>query len=508
MIPLRTEEPPDARLRAALAADRPLLHDHPRLRSLLESAAVADPGRFFLLFLHHCMATGAALDQGAAEEDVAGLVSGRWTGAALLAELGHANSNSRTHTEAVFDPATREFVLSSPVPGAAKYPATFGPAGFATLAVVSARLITGGTEHGTALFLVPVRDERGPCPGVTIEPCPPTALLPLDYATVRFDGVRVPYRRWLRDGASITSAGEFHDPLADTGARGRRTMSMGRFGWGAITVGLAAVARASVSLALERASHRGTLDRLAGEIPAIEHLNQQRLLFGALASALAATTLARRETGRYWSFGAPPGVHRELGLTKVAVTSLADDAVNRARSASGTAGFFSEHRLIGYQGLTLAFQSAGGDNRLIRLDAAWTMAAGQDYTPPAAAPGADKWVTLFGHRERLLHEELTTGLDGTFAGWNARSELALRFTAAHSARVTAEVLSGELPSDLYELHCLEEVEAQAGWFLAHGLLTAGQVLGLPERINEICRRLHREGAALGQLLEISEERAA
>ncbi|MBE8519619.1 hypothetical protein ILP97_19295 [Amycolatopsis sp. H6(2020)] len=493
-----------ARLRAGLAADRPLLHDHARLRALLERSAVTDPSLFFLLFLHHCMAIGAALDQGAADEDVAELVSGRRIGAALLAELGHANSNSRTHTEAVFDPAAREFVLSTPVPGAAKYPATVGPAGFAPLAVVSARLVTGGADQGTALFLVPLRDEHGPCPGVTIEPRPPTALLPLDYATVRFDRVRVPYRRWLRDGASIDADGGFHDPLGDPAARGRRTMSMGRFGWGAITAGLAAAARASAALALDRAVHRRTLDRLAGEVPAIAHLTQQRLVFGALAAALAATTLARRETGRYWSFGAPANAHRELGLTKVAVTTLAGDTVDRARSASGTAGFFSEHRLIGYQGLTWAFRSAGGDNRLILLDAAWTMAAGQDYAPPADAPDAGEWVRLFRARERLLHTELTTGLDGSFATWNARTELALRFAEAHTARRTAEILAepGALPSGLYELHCAEQADAHGGWYLAHGLLTAGQVLGLPERINGICRRLLRHTDALQGLLEV------
>ncbi|MEU7787768.1 hypothetical protein [Amycolatopsis sp. NPDC049159] len=61
---------------------------------------------------------------------------------------------------------------------------------------------------------------------------------------------------------------------------------------------------------------------------------------------------------------------------------------------------------------------------------------------------------------------------------------------------------------MHEPHCLEEVDARAGWFFAHGLLTANEVLGLPERINEICRRLHREGAALGQLLDLPEDLAA
>ncbi|MER5262629.1 acyl-CoA dehydrogenase [Actinosynnema sp. NPDC002837] len=518
------------RLHAERGDDTPLLADHARLRTLLELSAMADPSLFFAMFLHHCMAMGAALDQGADQADVAELASGRWIGGALLAELGHGNSNSRTHTQAVYDPATREFVLSTPVAEAAKYPATAGAAGIARLAVVSARLLVDGTDRGTALFLVALRDEDGPCPGVTIEPRPPTALLPLDYATVRFDRVRVPYRRWLADGATIAEDGSFHDPLGGPEARSRRSMSMGRFGWGAITAGLAAVARASSSLALTRARRRRTLDRLAGNVAAIDHLNQQRLLFGALAAALAATAIARRDTERCWTIpgaGAGAGLsaaeQRELGLNKVTVSVLADAAVNRCRSASGAVGFFSENRLIGYQGLTMAFQSAGGDNRLILMDAAWAMATDPDHLPPQEQAAPDEWGRLLRGRERLLHAELTAGLradrvDGTvpFDVWNDRTELAQRYAETHAARGAAEILHAEwhaptlpeesrpLLADLYELHCVEQVGEHAGWYLARGLLTAEQVLGLPERANEICRRLLRHTDALDRLLEVPE----
>ncbi|MEU7787767.1 hypothetical protein [Amycolatopsis sp. NPDC049159] len=61
---------------------------------------------------------------------------------------------------------------------------------------------------------------------------------------------------------------------------------------------------------------------------------------------------------------------------------------------------------------------------------------------------------------------------------------------------------------MHEPHCFEEVDAHAGRFLARGLLTAERVLGLPERINETCRRLHREGAAPGRLLDLPEDQAA
>jgi acyl-CoA oxidase len=510
--------------------DQPLLADHVRLRTLLEHSAVADPRLFHAMFLHHCMAIGNVIDQGGSAEDVAALASGQWIGAALMTETGSGNSSSRIRTEAVYDPATREFVLRTPVPEAVKHPINVGLDGIARAGVVSARLIVDGTDRGTALFLVPLRDEHGPCPGVTIEPLPRTTLLSMDYATVRFDGVRVPYRRWLSDGASITADGGFHDPLDGPQARSRRSVSMARFAWGAVTAALGAVARSSVALALSRAHDRPTLDRLAGEIPAIDHLNQQRMLFGAAAAALAATVVARRATDRCWHIPAGGGrgtgpsgaVMRELSVTKVVISVLADTAVARCRSAYGAGGFFSAHRLIDYQALTTAFQSAGGDNRLILLDAAWAMATGPDYVPPDdRSTSDDEWVRLLRARERLLYAELTAGLptDGAvpFDLWNDRTEVAQRLAETYGARMVVEAVHDEwhaatvpdssraVLDDLYELCCLDQVAAHSGWYLAHGLLTAEAVLALPERGNEVCRRLVRHTDVLSRLLEIPAE---
>jgi acyl-CoA oxidase len=512
--------------------EQPLLADHARLRSLLELSAVTDPRLFHALFLHHCMAIGTALDQGACNEDIAALASGRWVGAALMTEAGHGNSSARIRTEATYDHGTREFVLHTPLPEAVKYPVNVGFDGIARLGVVSARLHVDGTDRGTALFLVALRDEDGPCPGVAILPHPQTALLPMDYAAVRFDRVRVPYRRWLSDGASIAADGSFHDPLDGPDARSRRSLSMSRFAVGAVTAGLGAVARSSVTIALTHARKRRTLDRLAGEIPAIGHLNQQRLLFGASAAALAATVVARRATDQCWRIRAgggrdtrpSPAAMRESALNKVTADVLADAAVARCRSACGALGFFSENRLIGYQALTMAFHHACGDNRLILLDAAWAMATGPDYRPPDDQFAPDNWVRLFRTRERLLHAELVVDLrvadwDGAIAfdTWNSRTELAQRFAEAHAARTTAETLHDEwhglavpeahrsLLGDLYHLLCLEEIAVHTGWYLANGLLTAPQVLALPERTGEICVRLVHHTDALIELLDVPEE---
>ncbi|WP_051836742.1 acyl-CoA dehydrogenase [Streptomyces sp. NRRL WC-3742] len=516
-------------LQALLDEKQPLIADRLRLRSLLELCAISDPRLFHAMFLHHCMTIGTALDQGACQEDVAALASGEWIGAALMNETGCGNSSSAVRTEARYDPARGDFVLHTPTPEAAKGPANVGLDGFARLAVVSARLVAAGTDRGTALFLVALRDEDGPCPGVAIEALPPVAQLPMDYATVRFDHVRVPRARWLADGAWIAEDGSFHDPLETADARTRRSLGMARFCWGAISAGLAAVARGSAALALTHARHRRTADRLAGQVPALNHLGQQRLLFGATAQALAATAVAHRATRRSWHI--PPGggrgsgpdgsAMRELALAKVTTDTLADAAVTRCRSAGGTAAFFSLSRLGCYQSFTQTYASAGGDNRMILLDAAWTMATGQDYQPPDETSAPDDHTRLLRARERLLHTELTAHLPQpadtavTFDIWNERTELAQRFALAHAARTTAETLHEKwhtptllpapdraLLADLYQLHCLEQIDAHSGWYLAHGLLTAQQVLALPEQADQACRRLAPHAQALTELLQV------
>ncbi|MDH6122301.1 acyl-CoA oxidase [Kitasatospora sp. GAS204A] len=515
------------RITAELGGGEALLAtDQARLRALLEVTAAADPRLFHVMFLHHCMTIGAALDYGALAADVAELAQGRSIGAALMTELGRGNSSAGIRTEAVLDRASGEFVLHTPAAGAAKYPPNVGEQGLSRLAVVSARLRVDGTDRGVFLFLVALRDEHGPAAGVTIGRRPPTALLPLDYATVRFDGVRVPGHRWLADGAGFEADGGFHDPTGGPEQRTRRSLAMSRFAWGAVTAGLAAAARAAVAISLSHALRRITTDRAAGDRPALELLHQQRLLFGAAAAAQTATVLARRATAACWRIppgggrgsGPPAEVMRGLALTKAGVDRLADQAVARCRSAAGALGFFSENRLIEYQALTMAFHSAGGDNRLILLDAARAMAESLAYRPPAENEAEEEeFCALFRARERLLHAQLTDRLSASedagvapTQAWDDHSGLALLFAEAHLARTTAETLetaaleaaeapAGALLRDLGRYGALEEVSVNVGWFLTEGLLTPAQARALPDRLDALCRRLLPR---VGELVEL------
>ena len=122
-------------------------------------------------------------------------------------------ASATPHTKVVYDPAEDDFLLSTPSDAATKFPPNVGLDGVAKWAVVTARLTVADADCGAFLFLVRIRDEDGPRPGVHIKPLPPTSLLPMDYACVHFDQVRLHRRQWLRDSASISAGGVFHDPL-------------------------------------------------------------------------------------------------------------------------------------------------------------------------------------------------------------------------------------------------------------------------------------------------------
>ncbi|SDM56530.1 acyl-CoA dehydrogenase family protein [Allokutzneria albata] len=466
-----------------LGLDGPLLREPDRLRGLLELAAMVDPRLFHVLFLHHCMTVGAALDHGAGPADLEELTSGSAVGAVLMTELGHGNSIANIRTRAVYEPDSQGFVLHSHGAEAVKFPPNVAAGGLTRLGVVGARLVVGGVDRGVALFLVRLRDAAGPRPGVTIRAQEPTSLLSLDYASVRFDHVRLPRSAWLADGATISATGGWHDPL-DPVARTGRSTSFGRFAWGAVSVGLAAVARAGVAIALGHAQRRVASGRVIAEQPVIRYPNQQRLLFTALAEAVGATVLARRTLEPCWRLpeaGRPSRSElRTASLTKVMCDRLAERALSRCRAATGALGFLSVNRLIDYQGLALAFTSAGSDNQLVSFEAARTLL---DDVAPGAPEKGPLWT-----REAWLHEQLRSRASGD--GFTDELDLAERLAEAHGTRLLFEALAeNPVDEDLHRLLELLELSAHDGWYLAAGSLTAEQVRELPDEIGRVCARL-------------------
>ena len=510
-----------------------LLAEPTRLFALFSWAGLADPALVFVMLVHYCLAFATVVDQGTeSRAHIQELDDLGAFGSFLITEPRRGSSHIATRTEARYDPERDDFVLYTPSPIAAKLANAALP-GLPKLGVVCARLKVAGRDRGVFAFAVPLRDERGPRPGIGISPLPGMPLLAADSCLVTFDHVRVPRTDWLSGSASFDADGTFHDGGVDgVDARLVRTMASGSFCWPAQSAALAAAARGCVTIALRYASRRTTMGRHTPRLPAIAHRNQHRPLIGALAEAYAITFLANDSARgdvpdpRGTAPSGPTGpaatpwasVNRSSVLAKALVARGLENVAERCRRSQGALGLMTANRTLDYQLLGHAFHAAGGDNQLILLDTARTLASGPGPRPPAPFEGGLEQGAVLDptflralaeareHRAYQQAVELAERSarrgDPPEKAWNEQYDTSLELADAHGAALileagiravdkakTSDPHAARLLEDLCTLHALETVHANAGRLLADKLLTPPQALEIPEAMNVLCERL-------------------
>ncbi|MFE6686389.1 acyl-CoA dehydrogenase [Streptomyces sp. NPDC057743] len=511
-----------------------LFRDPEQLAVLSECVALTDPPLYMAVLNHYALCLGSmatlAEDPTRIGRPWQALTTGRAKGVFLVTEIGDASSHLGTRTVARLDPDTREFVLDTPVPGAAKFSSVGGSGGPQT-AVVCARVLVDDTDHGVFSFVVELSDNAGPLPGVEISPSIEAPSLPLDYALVRFRGVRVPHRQWLSDRAHVDADGVLHDPLGDRDARLQRTLSVGQLLWATLPSAVAAMARQSAVQALRFSAHRRAHGRLAPGAHVLDLRNQQHALLGALAQAFA-LTCAGRTAREIWARSrsatahrpsTPPSdgmtfspwtaVDRPLAVLKAATVRRAAQVAAECQHRCGLAGFLHPNLLDGYHGFAHAFDTAGGDSQLILLDAGRALAqagGGAAGTVPRAEATLDHpgwWPAVARAHERRLRDTLRrtvqrrtragrTGLDL----WNPLLDAAHELGAAHGARLIADAVAAAVEAvhdpelravlhPLAALHGAVEARRAAGSLLAAGTLSPATARALPTVIDDLCDRL-------------------
>ncbi|MCP3805267.1 hypothetical protein NLX83_38980 [Allokutzneria sp. A3M-2-11 16] len=493
-----------------VSADELVEHPH-RLFALLEWSAVVSPSLFVAMVTHYCGALAAIRELGAGRDDldeyITALEKMTATGALLITELGYGNSHVSMRTRATYDHERRDFVLHSPDEAARKFMPNVGLPGVPKLATVAAQLNIRGEDRGVFLFVVRLRDTDGPLPGVSITQLPEATQVPMDYAVISFDQVRIPLSSLLHDSASITEEGGFHDPVEDQKLRLVRSLTVAQSVRTAQTAALASVARASAQIALRYSMRRPAMEPDSPWVPVIRHRTQQRSLYTALATAYALTCHANRaKTAKATAMTCnsanrpvPPStldpLARTLSLTKAITTWKTERLTAECRQRCGARGVFTVNRLLDYQGLAIVSEAAGGDNFLLCLDAARSMVAEVRYTPPTSdLLDRDMWLNLARTRERELHRALKSQDSLTEA---------VEFAEAHGSRLILESLLASVSSastvdspeaaaalrPLCALYALTEINSSAAWYLCEGLLTPAQVRAIPQRLNELCEEL-------------------
>lgn len=297
-------------------------------------------------------------------------------GCFAMTETGHGSDVANLETTATYDPATQEFVVHSPTPGARK-DYIGGAAEHARMAAVFAQLITGGESQGVHCFLVPIRDAAGAdLPGVTTSDCGLKGGLPgVDNGRILFDQVRIPRENLLNRYADVEPDGTYSSEIANPSRRFFTTL--GTLVRGRVSVGGAAAAgtRVALSIAVRYAEKRRQFaDPDTGEETVLmDYRSHQRRLLPLVARsyayAFAQNDLVLRmhlvQTGQDIDPGAQRALEKRAAGLKVAQTRHATRAIQECREACGGAGYLTENRLVTLKADTDVFTTFEGDNLVL-----------------------------------------------------------------------------------------------------------------------------------------------
>ncbi|WP_022905717.1 acyl-CoA dehydrogenase family protein [Curtobacterium sp. B18] len=308
-------------------------------------------------------------------EFLPGIVSFEVPGCFAMTETGHGSDVQSIATRATYDPDTEEFEIHTPFRGAWKdYIGNAALHGKA--AVVFAKLVTKGVDHGVHAFYVPLRDADGAfLPGVGGEDDGyKGGLNGIDNGRLHFDHVRVPRTNLLNRYGDVAADGTYSSPIASPG---RRFFTMlGTLVQGRVSLDGAAVVAQKIGLqiALTYAAERRqfpTGDGTEGVL--LDYGRHQRRLIPRLATVFAQSfaheKLLRTFDDVFSGREDTPQRREDLETQAAAFKSMSTwsalDTLQECREACGGAGFLAENRLTGLRADLDVYVTFEGDNTVL-----------------------------------------------------------------------------------------------------------------------------------------------
>ncbi len=308
------------------------------------------------------------------------LITGRVMGCFAMTETGHGSNVQSLGTVATYDPATEEFVLTTPDDMSRK-DYIGNAAAHAELAVVFAQLEIEGHSEGVHAFVVRIREEGHVVDGVRIEDCgPKMGLNGVDNGRIWFDRKRIPRANLLNQFADVTPEGRYESPIENPN---RRFFTMlGTLVQGRVCVGGAGINAAKVALAIA-VKYGDRRRQFEAANPPEEDLLldygiHQRRLFPLLARTYAlhfAQEVVALGLHDVFSHTTSPeegeNEHRRRELesraagTKALGTWHATRTIQECREACGGAGYLSINRFDALKADTDVFTTFEGDNHVL-----------------------------------------------------------------------------------------------------------------------------------------------
>ncbi|KAK7346745.1 hypothetical protein VNO80_21268 [Phaseolus coccineus] len=348
-----------------------------KLRSFVDQPAFTD--------LHWGMFIPAIKGQGTEEQQQKWLPLAQKMqiiGCYAQTELGHGSNVQGLETTATFDPKTDEFVIHSPTLTSSKWwPGGLGKV--STHAIVYARLITDGQDHGVHGFIVQLRslDDHLPLPGITVGDIGMKfgngAYNSMDNGVLRFDHVRIPRNQMLMRVSQVTREGKYAQSSVP------RQLVYGTMVYVRQTI------VSDASLALSRAvciatrysavrrqfgSKQGSL-----ETQVIDYKTQQARLFPLLASAYAFKFVGEWLKWLYTDvmkrlqandFSTLPEAHACTAGLKSLTTSATADGIEECRKLCGGHGYLCSSGLPELFAVYVPTCTYEGDNIVLLLQVA------------------------------------------------------------------------------------------------------------------------------------------
>ena len=472
-------------------------------------------------------------------------------GCFAMTEIGHGSNVRELETTAVYDAATQEFIVNSPTWTAGKNYIGNG-ACHGRLATTFAQLEVDGKPRGVHALLVPLRDEGGNVlPGVRIEDNgPKMGENGVDNARVWFENVRVTRGALLDRFGRVTAEGVYESDIRSDGARFFATISA--LVGGRISIALAGLSAAKSGLAIAvRYATRRRQFRAPGaerESALMDYQTHQRRLMPLLANAYAADLLLKdlvRRRAETLEGEVPEADRRELellaGAAKAWTTWNTTRTLQTCRECCGGEGYMSVNRLPALKADADIFTTFEGDNTVLMVWVGRQLLAGRikeersgedalDAEKQSVAenvrevfgskkPSADGVVDyreLFRRRERGILDHLWARLQ-TLTKEEGRTEheatarlqnLLLLAAGAYVERVMLEVFARTVAAQpdeggerailqkLYGLFAASLLEGHRGWFLEHGIISAGLSQAVPSVVEAACGELAGEAEAL------------
>jgi acyl-CoA oxidase len=374
--------------------------DLPSYFYLGELLALVDLSTTIKLGVQYSLWGGSILNLGTARHRAAladKIDDFRLPGCFAMTELGHGSNVAGLRTEAVYDGATDEWVITTPDDGALKWwignAAEDGQAAtvFARLKVPPPPPPSGSSgsaarkppkvgpdglvDHGVHAFVVPIRDGRrcgeGLLPGVEVIDCgTKVGLQGVDNGALRFSGVRVPRDALLDRFATVGPGGVYSSSLSPSARFGATLgeLTGGRVGLAGASL---SILKGAVTVATRYAATRLQFGPPGGpEVAVLDYPSQQGKLVPLLANAyalhfavqsLVRSYVSAKAAGKAASApGASPDaratadaaaaeVHALSAGLKAYATSYTARALSICREACGGHGYAAANRLGGWR---------------------------------------------------------------------------------------------------------------------------------------------------------------